>query len=1139
VTVTSIFPTVRVGEYIYVAATVTGTGRFNSAVTWSVNGVPGGNAVNGTVANNYYTAPAAIPPTNPVTLTATSVQDTTKSGSTAVSVFTISISPATATVSYNHTKQFTAVVKGVTNPVVHWLAYVEAVDDSGLYTANNSMGQGFQDTLTAYIDGGSPTTATVTLVYPQPVLTSTTPTGGSANEPLTINGQDIFDPVKVLFPGPSGTMIPVSVPVDAWTWTEIHTAVPPGAVSGDAVVQFNATGTITTASVPFTRLPNVRIRAGIKDLTPGETVQFESRILGPSSPNALTWTADLGTISSTGLYQAPAITQESFATVNACIDETRSCDSTILRIVPLRIAPASPAVGLGQTLQLDAIEGSLASANWSVLAGGGSITSGGLFTAPTNPVQGGAVPVSATVGSDSTIANVAVTGAFPGLIGRTADYINFSYDLNQGQYLQRLEGTDFRNLSVRGNRAYTLSLGVRATPPFNANPPFTALDVYDISDPVNAVWLDAIDSVSGNPQLLSTYGHYLFEVDTRGSPLRWDENQPSRIVLYDIQSDPPKLISAAYISDTAGVCDNNGVIYGTVWGSFEGQTVPIYVFDIRSGSIQQQEIDIIPPVDTQERTPPFQVIGRGNLIYAEFVTQAGDPLLATYDISVSPPSLLGTVPIPKPLLSSSNALIRGNLLYWNDAVYDISNPLPVLLSVLPTQEVLDVQGNQLLGLGFFPSHLAQDHYVLVDIRDPSRPVTKAIYWDHPDWYGGIPKFTGNGSRVLSVEGTRGLATLDVSAAGGLIDKARIEVFPGGDIFDHTIVGQTLYVAGWTQQGLGGLLTFDLSTGTPVWEGATLYGQKPGFAVRVTGSTAFLGLLDSLRVINVTDPFNPVEVTSLPFPTNALALTGTSLFAGTRDAQLVSLSVTDPHNPAVLGSVPLPSPPVNMRIVGSKLFVADGPGGLLIFDITNPATPVLLSQLTLSTPVWDVAVAGSLAFLAADSGGLVVADISNLLQPKQLSQTNLDAYYPELGIPTYIPTATALTVHDGLVYVGTGDCGSVVFGFDYSQPTYPRLVARRAFGEFIYTVVSGFSFLGNDILVVGGLGALDDIVQSDATAPRNAINLYYPPMALRQMIGGAAKHKAKPFVHPKVDFKTYQKRHLKRRLPQIGSGLRLH
>ena len=65
---------IREGGSQQFAATVSNSS--NPAVTWSVNGVPGGNNSVGTVdANGLYKAPASLPSPNPVTVTATSVAD--------------------------------------------------------------------------------------------------------------------------------------------------------------------------------------------------------------------------------------------------------------------------------------------------------------------------------------------------------------------------------------------------------------------------------------------------------------------------------------------------------------------------------------------------------------------------------------------------------------------------------------------------------------------------------------------------------------------------------------------------------------------------------------------------------------------------------------------------------------------------------------------------------------------------------------------------------------------------------------------------------------------------------------------------------------------------------------------------------
>jgi hypothetical protein len=85
VTISPASATVRTGATQQFTATVTGT--TNAAVTWSVNGLQGGNSTVGTVSSSgLYTAPSAVPSTNPVTVAAISAADNTKSGSASVTI---------------------------------------------------------------------------------------------------------------------------------------------------------------------------------------------------------------------------------------------------------------------------------------------------------------------------------------------------------------------------------------------------------------------------------------------------------------------------------------------------------------------------------------------------------------------------------------------------------------------------------------------------------------------------------------------------------------------------------------------------------------------------------------------------------------------------------------------------------------------------------------------------------------------------------------------------------------------------------------------------------------------------------------------------------------------------------------------
>jgi hypothetical protein len=117
VSVTPTAANVRAGAGQPFAASVTGT--TNQSVTWSVNGVVGGNATAGLVTNTgVYTAPAVPTNSNAVTVSAASAADSSASGSSDVTLWNATpilsnVSPATFTAgAYTLTLTGSQFVKG-------------------------------------------------------------------------------------------------------------------------------------------------------------------------------------------------------------------------------------------------------------------------------------------------------------------------------------------------------------------------------------------------------------------------------------------------------------------------------------------------------------------------------------------------------------------------------------------------------------------------------------------------------------------------------------------------------------------------------------------------------------------------------------------------------------------------------------------------------------------------------------------------------------------------------------------------------------------------------------------------------------------------------------------------------------------
>ena len=169
---------VPAGTTAQFTATVTGT--TNTAVTWSVDAIAGGDADTGLIdATGVYHAPAAA---GSHTITAISVADTTKSASASITVAnTSSVSPTSATLIAGATQQFTASFPDLSNPSIVWSvdnipggnSTVGVITTAGLYTAPSQAGThtvGVADANTGVSDSASlaiftmstsPTSATV------------------------------------------------------------------------------------------------------------------------------------------------------------------------------------------------------------------------------------------------------------------------------------------------------------------------------------------------------------------------------------------------------------------------------------------------------------------------------------------------------------------------------------------------------------------------------------------------------------------------------------------------------------------------------------------------------------------------------------------------------------------------------------------------------------------------------------------------------------------------------------------------------------------------------------------------------------------------------------------------------------------
>jgi hypothetical protein len=168
------------------------TNTTNTAVTWQVQGITGGDAttVGAISSSGLYTAPNAVPTTNPVVISAVSAADPTVSGTATATLFfgpppvTISIVPMAASVNVNNQQQFTAIVSNATDTSVKWdvngipngnLSTVGMIDNAGLYTAPAAIPNPASVTVTATSNADPTKSASATVIIQLAVTVSVSP----------------------------------------------------------------------------------------------------------------------------------------------------------------------------------------------------------------------------------------------------------------------------------------------------------------------------------------------------------------------------------------------------------------------------------------------------------------------------------------------------------------------------------------------------------------------------------------------------------------------------------------------------------------------------------------------------------------------------------------------------------------------------------------------------------------------------------------------------------------------------------------------------------------------------------------------------------------------------------------------------
>jgi len=405
---------------------------------------------------------------------------------------------------------------------------------------------------------------------------------------------------------------------------------------------------------------------------------------------------------------------------------------------------------------------------------------------------------------------------------------------------------------------------------------------------------------------------------------------------------------------------------------------------------------------------------------------AGPAGLRVVDVSTpSSPIEVGTLNTPSEARGVRDVTVAGGYAYVADwdaglRVVDIStpsNPTEVGFHDTPgyARSVAVVDGYAYVA----------DHYEglwVVDVSMPSNPKEVNVY--NMPWDACSVAVTAGYAYIADCEA--GLRVVDVSTPSDLteVDSYRTP----WQVSSITVDGDYAYVA---DRGAG-LRVLNVSTPSSPWEvgsyatPGTAYGvavagpyvyvadretglrvlnrqsmAEVGFcdisdsacAVAVAGDYAYVVGFWGLRVVDVSNPFDPMEVGVYDRPghtsagaggRNVAVAAGYAYFADW-EAGLRILDVSTPSNPMEVGFYPTSGNAYAVAVVGDLAYIASLEGGLRIVDISAPATPVQVGvfETPWYEPIEGVAVTGDYAYVVCGTVGLRVLDVSTPSNPTKV------------------------------------------------------------------------------------------------------------------------------------------------------------
>ncbi len=381
----------------------------SSLVTWSIT-----PAIGSVTASGLYTAPSSITSVQTVTVTATLVGDASKFDTTLVTLLPpvkVNLLSAYAAITASQTAQFSALVQNTSNGSVLWSISPAfgSITAGGLYIAPQTVTAQQAVTIVATSAADPTKTADGTVVVSPPISINVVP----QRVTLPPSGTQQFAG-NVAWSNNTAVTWSVSPAVGLLTPGGLYTA-PAGTATPQTVIVTATSAADPTKSSSVTVVlnppPSVITSPANSVITVGQTQLFTASV-NYSANTAVTWSISpsIGSISASGRYtpSATPVTTPQTVTVTATSVANPTCSSSVLTTinppVSLNVLPTMVTLAAAQQQQFAAaVQWTGKSAvTWSITPSVGSITEGGLYTAPASVNSVAQVTVTAVSMADPT-----------------------------------------------------------------------------------------------------------------------------------------------------------------------------------------------------------------------------------------------------------------------------------------------------------------------------------------------------------------------------------------------------------------------------------------------------------------------------------------------------------------------------------------------------------------------------------------------------------------------------------------------------------------------------------------------------------------------------------------------------------------